>query len=78
MYLHRLGVFTNLEMLKIWAEDTPQTIFLDRSIGHLREGYEASFLVLNGNPLTDFAQIKNIRLRFKQGTPIVLPVKTKP
>jgi len=78
LHLHRLGVFTNLEMLKIWAEDTPQTIFLDRSIGHLREGYETSFLVLNGNPLTDFAQIKNIRLRFKQGTPIVLPVKTKP
>lgn len=66
-YLQRLGVFTNLEMLKIWCENTPASIFPDRKIGFLKEGYEASFLVLGGNPLTDFAAVKNIRLRFKQG-----------
>jgi imidazolonepropionase-like amidohydrolase len=67
LYVSRLGVFSNLEMLKIWCEDTPQAIFPNRRIGHLREGYEASFLVLNGNPVNDFGQIKNIRTRFKQG-----------
>jgi predicted amidohydrolase YtcJ len=55
------------EMLKIWAEDTPRTVFPNRKIGRLKEGYEASFLVLGSNPIDDFEQIKNIRLRFKQG-----------
>ncbi len=67
LYLQRLGVFTNLEMLKIWCEDTPASIFTNRKIGFLKEGYEASFLVLGDNPLKDFAAVKDIRLRFKQG-----------
>ena len=62
-----LNVFTNLELLKMSCEVTPQAIFPKRKIGFLREGYESSFLVLDGNPLTNFEQIKNIRLRFKQG-----------
>ncbi|MGH9841849.1 MAG: amidohydrolase family protein, partial [Blastocatellia bacterium] len=67
LYLKTLGVFSNLEMLKIWCEDTPRTIFPNRKLGLLAEGYEASFLVLDGDPLVDFEQIKNIRTRFKQG-----------
>ncbi len=67
LYLRKLSVFSNLEMLKIWCEDTPRNIFPNRKIGLLKDGYEASFLVLNGNPLEDFDQIKNIKLRFKQG-----------
>ena len=51
----------------MWSEDTPHMIFPERKIGHLKEGYEASFLVLAGNPLEDFSQVKNIRIRFKQG-----------
>ncbi len=72
LYLSKLDVFTNLEMLKIWTEETPQTVFPNRRIGHLREGYEASFLVLSGNPIEDFEQVKNIQLRFKQGYSINL------
>jgi imidazolonepropionase-like amidohydrolase len=67
LYLSKLGVFSNLEMLKIWTEDTPQTIFPNRRIGYFHEGYEASFLVLNGNPINNFEEIKDIQLRFKQG-----------
>lgn len=67
LLLSSLNVFTNLELLKMSCEVTPQAIFPKRKIGFLREGYEASFLVLDGNPLTNFEQIKNIRLRFKQG-----------
>jgi imidazolonepropionase-like amidohydrolase len=73
LYLQKLGVFSNLEMLKIWCEDTPRGIFPNRKIGLLREGYEASFLVLNENPLLDFEQVRNIRLRFKQGYFLDLP-----
>ena len=62
-----LSVFTNLELLKMSCEVTPQAIFPKRKIGFLRVGYEATFLVLEGNPLTNFEEIKNIKLRFKQG-----------
>jgi hypothetical protein len=67
LLLSSLNVFTNLELLKISCEVTPQAIFPKRKIGFLRDGYEASFLVLDGNPLTKFETIKTIRLRFKQG-----------
>ena len=67
LYLQKLSVFSNLEVLKIWCEDTPRSIFPNRKIGLLKAGYEANFIVLDGNPLVDFEQIKNIKLRFKQG-----------
>jgi hypothetical protein len=67
MYLKSLNVFENAELLQMWSVTAPQTIFPQRKIGHLREGYEASFLVMNGNPLENFESVKGIRLRFKQG-----------
>ncbi|MCP9495172.1 MAG: amidohydrolase family protein [Pyrinomonadaceae bacterium MAG19_C2-C3] len=77
LYLNKTGAFSNLETLKMWCEATPQTIFPKRKIGFLRKGYEASFLVLDGNPVKDFAQINNIRLRFKQGR-FLTSVEKKP
>ena len=67
LYLHQLGVLDNLALLKAWSETTPATIFPERRIGHLREGYEASFLVLRGDPLEDFGAVNNIVLRVKDG-----------
>jgi len=66
-YLSKNQIFDNETLLRIAVETTPQTIFPNRKVGRLREGYEASFLVLNGNPIKDFERIKDIRLRFKQG-----------
>jgi imidazolonepropionase-like amidohydrolase len=54
-------------LLKMWTVTAAQTIFPRRKIGHLREGYEASFIVLRGNPLENFERVKDIQLRFKQG-----------
>jgi Amidohydrolase family len=71
--LHALGVLDELALLKMWCENTPRTIFPRRKIGHLAEGFEASFLVLDGNPLEDFEHVKQIRLRFKQGRVLELP-----
>jgi imidazolonepropionase-like amidohydrolase len=65
--LHRLGVFDNLTLLKMWCETTVRTIFPERKIGRLKNGYEASFLVLRDNPLRDFANVRSIDKRFKQG-----------
>jgi imidazolonepropionase-like amidohydrolase len=67
MYLKSLNVFDNAELLKMWSLTAAQTIFPRRKIGQLREGYEASFIVLRGNPLENFERVKEIQLRFKQG-----------
>jgi cytosine/adenosine deaminase-related metal-dependent hydrolase len=67
-----LGVFSPLELLKLWCESTPQAIFPGRRIGRLAEGYEASFLVLDANPVVDFASVGRIVGRFKRGTPLHL------
>jgi hypothetical protein len=69
-YLQGLGIFDNLTLLKMWAGTTPRTIFPNRRIGALREGYEASFLALEGNPVEDLNNVRKIRLRFKQGFPL--------
>jgi len=65
-YLKTLGV-DNLTLLKMWSEATPQSIFPDRKIGELREGFEASFVALRGDPLKDLQNLRRITLRFKQG-----------
>jgi imidazolonepropionase-like amidohydrolase len=67
MYLKSLNVFDNAELLRMWSVSAAQTIFPRRKIGHLREGYEASFIVLRGNPLENFERVRDIQLRFKQG-----------
>ncbi|MEZ5425912.1 MAG: amidohydrolase family protein [Pyrinomonadaceae bacterium] len=74
-YLKDLAVFSNLELIKMWSENTPQTIFPDRKIAKLKDGYEASFIVMPENPLKNFEAVKNINYRFKQGFPI--EVKTE-
>jgi imidazolonepropionase-like amidohydrolase len=66
-YLHGLGAFDNLTLLKLWTETTPRVIFPKRKIGLLRESYEASFLALAGNPIEDLRNLHKIKLRFKQG-----------
>ncbi|MFL5559270.1 MAG: amidohydrolase family protein [Gemmatimonadaceae bacterium] len=73
LYLNSLGVLTNAELLRAWTETTARAIFTERRIGRLEPGYEASFLVLDANPLDDFANVKRIRLRFKQGSVIQVP-----
>lgn len=67
LLLSDLHVFTNLELLKMACETTPQAIFPKRKIGYLREGYAASFLALERNPLVDMKNLKSIKLRVKEG-----------
>jgi imidazolonepropionase-like amidohydrolase len=66
-YLQGLGVFDNLTLLKLWTETTARTIFPKRKIGALSDGYEASFLALEGNPIEDLQNLRKIKARFKQG-----------
>ena len=69
-YIKDLGIFSNLELIKMWAEYTPQTIFPNRKIAKLKMGYEASFIAMPENPLDNFDAVKNIKYRFKQGVPL--------
>ena len=70
--LNRLGVFNALALLKMWCETTSATIFPGRKIGHLKEGFEASFLVLSGDPIIDFTNTQKIEMRVKQGYILIL------
>ena len=67
LYLAWLQVFDNAELLRIWCTGTARTIFPERKIGELKEGYEASFLVLNANPIRDFSAVQHISIAVKQG-----------
>lgn len=76
-YLSETGLFSNLELLKMWSETAAETTFPNRRIGKLKNGYEASFLVLSGNPLKQFANLQKIEVRIKQGALLNLPKPTK-
>jgi hypothetical protein len=71
--LARSHVFSNLELLQLWSVTTPRAIFPDRRIGSLDDGNEASFLVLKGDPLADFANTRAIARRVKQGVTLSNP-----
>jgi hypothetical protein len=69
-------LMSNLELLQAWCVTTPHAIFPRRKLGRLANGFEASFLVLSGDPLVDFARSRDIVMRVKQGRSIV-PRETK-
>jgi imidazolonepropionase-like amidohydrolase len=62
-----LRVLEPRDILTIWAVTTPRAIFPHRRIGALTAGYEATFLVLDCNPLRTVDCLQAIRLRVKDG-----------
>lgn len=68
--VNNLQVFDRLTTLKLLSETTPRIIFPGRKLGYLKEGFEASFLVLNGNPLNNWSYVDSINLYVKQGNVI--------
>jgi imidazolonepropionase-like amidohydrolase len=66
-HLCGLGTFSDSELLAMWTGVTTRTIFPARKVGVLEDGYEASFLALEGDPLSDWSATGRITLRFKQG-----------
>ena len=61
------GFFEPARLLRLATTDTARLIFPERRVGCLDVGCEASFVVLEGNPLESFEQIQNVRLRVKDG-----------
>jgi hypothetical protein len=66
-YLATLGVFTPMQLLRLWSEATPRAIFPSRRVGCLEQGCEASLLVLSADPSADVANTRRIALRMKDG-----------
>jgi hypothetical protein len=66
-----LGLFSPVEVLRMWSVVTPTMIFPTRRIARLEPGYEASFLVLDGDPTRSVDNLFRITTRVKQG--VVLP-----
>ena len=66
------GFFEPARLLRLATTDTARLIFPERRVGCFDAGCEASFVVLDGNPLESFEQIRNIQLRVKDGEPLVL------
>jgi imidazolonepropionase-like amidohydrolase len=65
-YLRSLGVFNNAEILRMWTAHCAGA-FDGRRIGQLADGYEASFIAFDGDPLKDFEATQRIVLRVKDG-----------
>jgi imidazolonepropionase-like amidohydrolase len=65
--LAALDLWSNAELLRLWAITTPRLVFPSRRIGSLEPGFEASFLALECDPIADFGCTDRIALRFKQG-----------
>ena len=60
-------LFNNHEILHMWTLNTVATIFPNKKLGHIKEGYVANFLVLPKNPLEDFNNFQNISMMVKEG-----------
>jgi imidazolonepropionase-like amidohydrolase len=74
-HLRSLGVFEDVELLRMWTQNCARTVFPDRKVGRLNAGYEASFVALDGDPLADWSSLGRIRYRFKDGLPLVPPAR---
>lgn len=66
-YWFNLGGLGYDKLLKVMCENTPRAIFPKRKIGKIEDGYEASFIVLSGNPLDNILKIRAIAFKIKNG-----------
>lgn len=66
-YWYTLGYVEYAKVLKALCENTPRAIFPKRKIGRIENGYEASFLVLNDNPILNILKIRSSAFKMKNG-----------
>ncbi len=67
LFIDSLSVVDRAKLLDIATRQTARGIFPARRIGELKEGYEASFLAYDSNPLTLGSGLKSPALRVKAG-----------
>jgi hypothetical protein len=76
-YWFNLGPIDSKEVLRSLCETTARTIFPDRKIGKFADGYEASFLILNANPIDNILKIRVISDKVHKGQYLPRPEMPK-
>ncbi|HNG90635.1 MAG TPA: hypothetical protein PK858_10540, partial [Saprospiraceae bacterium] len=66
-YFFHLRDANTSTLLRVLCENTPRAIFPGRKLGKIEDGYEASFLVLQDNPLNNLLKIRAIAMKVKNG-----------
>lgn len=66
-YLFQTGFATPAQMLNMQCSATPKLVFPNRKIGKIADGFEASFLILEGDPTKNVLNIRRILMKFKDG-----------
>lgn len=66
-YLVSHHLLTSRDALHSLSVETPRALFPNRPIGALQPGYEASFVVLDNNPLDVPEAVRQVRLVIKRG-----------
>ena len=66
-YWFTLGNIDNPKVLKVLCENTPRAIYPKRKIGKIEDGYEASFIVLDDNPLNNILKLRLSSFKVKNG-----------
>jgi hypothetical protein len=66
-YWFGMGELDDARTLKVLCENTPRAIFPKRKIGKFADGFEASFLVLGDNPLSNVLKARVQTFKVKNG-----------
>lgn len=66
-YLNNLAQNNGANILRMLCENTPMAIFPNRKIGKIKDGYEASFLVLGDDPFSNILKIRASEFKVKNG-----------
>lgn len=66
-YWFQFGNLNYEQIINVLCVHTPQAIFPKRKIGAFQEGYEANFLVLKADPLTNLLKLRAIDFVVKGG-----------
>ena len=66
-FLFQTNFATPAQMLNMQCSATPKLVFPNRKIGKIADGFEASFLILEGDPTKNVLNIRRILMKFKDG-----------
>lgn len=76
LYLAETGVFSERQLLDMLVTDTPRALFPGRKIGQFKSGYEASFVLLEQDPLTGLQALKQPVMLVGQGQMLITKMGT--
>jgi imidazolonepropionase-like amidohydrolase len=67
VFLVNRGFMTKSEVLQSLTKTTVEKLFVHRKIGEHGNGFEATFVVLDANPLENINHIRTVKMVVKRG-----------